>query len=88
MLFMNLIKKTYNALLFIISNRSVIKKRNRIDNIKDSYKIFIFIYNCLNSSLISLIIIIQSLKKLSIYLINISEILLFLRLCVSLLYNT
>ncbi len=34
------------------------KKRNRIDNIKDSYKMFIFTHNYLNSSLINLIIII------------------------------
>ncbi len=58
MLFMNLIKKTYNALLFIISNRSVIKKRNRIDDIEDSYKMPVFIYNYSDSLLINLIIII------------------------------
>ncbi len=55
---MNSVEKTYNASLSIISNRSVIKKRNRIDNIKDSYKIFISTYNYLDSFLISLIIII------------------------------
>ncbi len=58
MLFINLTKKIYKALLSIIFNRSVIKKRNRIDNIKDFYKIFVFTYNYLNLFLISLIIII------------------------------
>ncbi len=62
MLFINSIKKTRNTLLSIISNRSIMKKRNRIDNIKDnikdSYKIFISTYNYLNSLLINLIIII------------------------------
>ncbi len=56
--FINLIKKTYKASLFIIFNKSIIKKRNRIDNIEDSYKMFVFTYNYLNLFLINLIIII------------------------------
>ncbi len=58
MLFINLIEKTRNTLLSIISNRFIIKKRNRIDDIEDSYKIFIFTRNYLNLFLTSLIIII------------------------------
>ncbi len=86
-LFINLVEKTYKALLSIISNKFIMKKRNRIDNIKDSYEISVFTYNYLNLFLINLIIIIQSLKKLFIYFINIFKILLFLRLYISLLCN-
>ncbi len=55
---MNPIKNTYKASLSIIFNRSIIKKRNRMSDTEDSYKISIFIYNYSDSFLISLIIII------------------------------
>ncbi len=55
---MNPAEKTYNTLLSIIFNRSIIKKRNRINNTGDSYKILVFTYNYLDLLLISLIIII------------------------------
>ncbi len=58
MLFINLTEIIYKALLFIIFNKSVIKKRNRMNDIEDSYEILIFTCNYLNSSLINLIIII------------------------------
>ncbi len=58
MLFINLIEEIRKALLFIIFNRSVIKKRNRIDDIRYSYKMFIFTYNYSDLFLISLIIMI------------------------------
>ncbi len=57
-LFINPVKKTYKTLLSIISNRFLIKKRNRIDNINNSYKISISIYSYLDSLLTNLIIII------------------------------
>ncbi len=58
MLFINPIEKTCNTLLSIIFNKSVIKKRNRIDNIEDSYKMPVFTHNYSDSFLINLIIII------------------------------
>ena len=72
----------------VISNRLLIKKRNRISNTRDSYRISIFTSNLYNSSSITLIIIVYLVTKLYIYLTISSGILRFYRLYTSLSYKT
>jgi hypothetical protein len=61
--------KTYNALLSTISSRLLIKKRNRIENTNNSYRISIFIFSISNFSSITFIIIVRLVTKLYTYLI-------------------
>jgi hypothetical protein len=49
--------------LFIIFNRSLTKKRNRIKDINNLYRILIFIFNIFNSSSAIFIIIIRLVIK-------------------------
>jgi len=60
----------YNVMLFIKSNRSAIKKRNKIKEIEDSYEMPVLVINLCDSPSKSLIVIFLFFKKLT-YLINI-----------------
>jgi len=63
-LFTKSIADIYNNKLLIIFKSSIIKKRKRINKIKDSYEIPILVINYYNSLLKILIIIILLIKKL------------------------
>jgi hypothetical protein len=54
----------YNIGLSIILKSSAIKNKNSINNIKDLYRILVFILKRYNSLLKTLIIIIRPIKKL------------------------
>jgi hypothetical protein len=56
--------KTYNALLSTISSRLLIKKRNRIEDTSDFYRIPVFIFSISNSLSIIFIIIVRLVIKL------------------------
>jgi hypothetical protein len=61
--------ETYNALLSTISSRLLIKKRNRIENTSNSYRISIFIFSIFNFPSTIFIIIVRLVTKLYTYLI-------------------
>jgi hypothetical protein len=64
MLSMNPIIDTRNVMLLVIFRKSVIKKRNKIKEIRELYKILISILNNSDSPLNTLIMVILSHKKL------------------------
>ena len=87
MLFINPDDDIYNALLLVISSRSAIKNRNRINKINEPYNISIITLNSRDSFLNSFIIVSLSYRKLIIQFINIRGILLILRSWASLLWD-
>jgi len=64
MLFINPDDDIYNALLLVISSRSAIKNRNRINKINEPYNISIITLNSRDSFLNSFIIVSLSYRKL------------------------
>ena len=74
-LLIKLITDIYNAALLTVFRSSVIKNKKRISKIEELYKMLIFVLNYDNLSLKTLIVVIQSVKKLCIQQINISKIL-------------
>ena len=63
---MKLITDVCNAALLTVFRSSVIKNKKRINEIKESYKMLVFVLKCDNLSLRTLIIVIYSVKKLCI----------------------
>ena len=84
-LLMKLITNVYNTILFTVSRSSVIKNKKRISKIEKSYRMSVFVLNHDDLPLKTLIIVIQSVKKLCIQQINISKILWLWSTAISLL---
>jgi hypothetical protein len=61
--------ETYNALLSTMSSRLLIKKRNRIEDTSNFYRIPVFIFSISDFSSVIFIVIVQLVIKLCIYLI-------------------
>jgi hypothetical protein len=77
-----------NVILLIVSNKSTIKKRKRIEETGESYGILISVSNSFDFSSNILIMVVLSYKKLVIQRIIISKIFLFRRLLISRVYET
>ena len=65
-LLMKLIADIYNAVLLTVFRSSAIKNKKRINKMKKSYKMSVFVSKCDNSPSRTLIIVICSVKKLCI----------------------
>ena len=72
---MKLITDVYNAVLLTVFRSSVMKNKKRISEMRESYKILVFMFMYDDLSLRTLIIVIYSVKKLYIQCIIVCEIL-------------
>ena len=81
---MKLITDICNTALLTIFRSSAIKNKKRINKIRESYKMLIFMLKYSNLSLRTLIIVIYSIKKLYIQKLNIYKILQLWRAAISL----